>query len=125
MTAAGLVFEHVRTKDPATKFTTKLYCEHPMLSLQHPGDVVKMLKVLDPSKIQTMTTDMLQDFLDAAAVVFDFSTCRPTTAPEREAVARLQERALNEDKADAVVNMLGRMAIDGPKSAAQLREGAV
>ena len=66
LSAAGLRFEHVKTKDPKSRYSTPLYCEHPMLSLQHPGDVVKMLKVVDPTKLKTMSRDTLQDFLDAA-----------------------------------------------------------
>ena len=115
LNSAGLMFEFVRAKDPKTKYSTNLYCEHPTLSLQHPGDVVKMLKVVDPSKLGMLTPETLQDFLDCACVLFDFRRCRPVTEPQRRAKARLLERSQSPDKAQAVCAMLADMGLqDGP-----------
>ena len=122
MNSAGLKFEFVRAKDPKTKFAKDIYCEHPMLSLQHPGDVVKMLKVVDPSQMDMMTPDILQDFLDCGCALFDFSRCRPVTELQRRAQARLLERSQNPDKAQAVCDMFAKMGLqDGPKTGTQLR----
>ncbi len=81
-----------------------------------------MLKVVDPTKLKTMSRDTLQDFLDAACVMFDFSGCRASTVSERRALARLQERAQNADQAFLLIAMLARLGIeDGPKTPTQLR----
>ena len=122
LNAAGLEFEFVRAKDPKTKFGKDIYCEHPMLSLQHPGDVVKMLKVVDPSQLGMMTPEILQDFLDCACVLFDFRSCRPVTEPQRWSQARLLQRSQDPDKTRAVCDVLRQMGLeDGPETGAQLR----
>ena len=82
-----------------------------MLSLPLPGDVVKMLKVVEPSKLDMMSPETLQDFFDYACVPFDFSRCRSWTEPQRRAKARLLERSQNPDKAQALCAMLPDMRL--------------
>ena len=75
-----------------------------------------MLKVVDPTTLKTMSRDTLQDFWDAACVLFVFYGCLSYMEPEPQAVARLQERVQKTDNAFLLIDMLNGMGIDeGPK----------
>jgi hypothetical protein len=91
--------------DPTGLFDVPRYCESPVLSIQHPGKEYKGLQV-DMAKIPIMKNEELQNLIDAAALIFDFSKigkgmgegAKKLTNPELRAQARMVDKSHNMKK---------------------------
>jgi hypothetical protein len=110
LTKGGIMTKTIVAKDPSVVYTIPRYCEHPNLSIQHPGTEIKGLQV-KMDEVQTMGTDELQDFIDAAALIFDFSKVGTEDMPKlnkpaKAALERVNSKAQNIPKKMQLLSML-------------------
>ncbi len=102
LTKNGIATKVINARDPSDVFSTKRYCEHTALSLQYPGVQIKGLQV-KMDETPKMGRKELQDFIDAAALIFDFSKIGAENMPKlnkpaKAALERVNQKAQNTSK---------------------------